>query len=163
VGRKFKNANRAKVKNPLPQWVDIPPESGYYWYWDETHGEIPPSICNVDEDEEEIWLFFEGVHREIPLSGELDKNPKFCGPIEVPVSPFLTEGLSEFSVVGTIWAFDADRMVLRHLRNHTEIDLEQDNYSGWLLWLREEPWFASYMEQEFMGMCEKYAPKQWMK
>lgn len=163
MGRKFKNSNRAKIKNPLPKWVDIPKESGYYWYYEEGQEEFPPTICFVDVSDGGIFIFPESGIDELSWEEIERLKPQFCGPLEVPISPFLTKGLSQYSVVGTTWAFDADRMVIRHLRNHTEIDLEQDNYSGWILWLREESWFASYMEEELEQMCEKYAPRGWMK
>lgn len=164
MAHKFKNADRAKVKNPLPAWLDIPKESGYYWYWDNDYGELAPTMCCIDMDPVEGFIIYpEGSSREVFYNDIAENYPRFCGPIEVPHSPFLTDGLSEYSVVGVTWAYDADRKVMRHLRRHTEVDLEQDNYSGWILWLRAEKWFASYMEEEFQKMCEAYAPKQWMK
>ena len=164
ANRKFKNADRAKVKDPLPDWVDIPRESGYYWYWDKDYGELGPEICQVEVCESEgVVMYPEGATREVYYEEIEENEPRFCGPIPMPHSPFFTDGLSKYSVVGSVWAYDADRKVMRHLRNHTEVDLEQDTYSGWILWLRDESWFASYMEEEFQKMCEKYAPQQWMK
>lgn len=164
ANRKFKNADRAKIKNPLPAWIDIPSEGGYYWYWDKEYGELAPTMCSIDVDDSEgVIIYPEGSTREFLYEEIQDNEPRFCGPVEPPHSPFLTDGLSAYSEVGTFWAYDADRKVMRHLRRHTEVDLEQDSYSGWILWLRDEPWYASYMEEEFQNMCEKFAPKQWMK
>lgn len=163
MSKKFNNSNRAKVKKPLPTWVDIPKKSGYYWYYEPRQEELPPSICSVDVSDDGVFIFPEGSVEEIELQEIQGLKPKFSGPLEVPISPFLTEGLSKHSVVGSTWAFDADRMVICHLRNHTEVDLEQDSYSGWILWLRNQHWFSGYMEEEFRDMCEKYAPKGWLR
>lgn len=160
--RKFKNADRAKVKNPLPQWVELPKESGFYWVWCEDDEECPPNLCTVEIMEHGIFILQHGLEEEIEIA-EMRSKPFFHGPVEEPQSPFLTRGLSEYSIVGTNWAYDADRKVMRHLRQHTEVDLENGNYSGWLFWLRGQHWFAPYMEEEFHKMCEKYAPRGWMK
>jgi len=157
-----KNFNRNKVEKPLPKWVEIPQETGYYWMWCEDDEEVPPRLCSVEIMNHGIYILELGIEEEVELV-QLPSKPYFCGPIEEPQSPYLTKGLSEYSVVGSTWAYDADRLVLRHLRNHTEIDLEQDCYSGWMVWLREQKWFYGYMEQELHEMCDKYAPREWMR
>ena len=165
MGKKRRgNPARQQIKNPLPKWIDKPEVSGYYWYYEPCQQDFPAMMVIVEvEDNGDIWILPEGGEEDLPWSHFAPLKPKFCGPMEVPLTPYFTEGLSRNSAVSAIWAYDADRQVMRHLRNHVEVDLEKDNLSGWMVWLRDQNWFHTYVEEDFLEMCEKYAPKGWMR
>ena len=95
------------------RWTNKEPtESGWYWYIDNERDHLDieqePTIAYIDAFPEAKLVDITSQDWEESYAWEdrLEFDPRVSGPLEMPDSPYLTEGLHNDSFEGKEWAWE---------------------------------------------------------